>query len=116
MGLYLARTAHLIFLNRILNGKRYMRYAWYVTTAFITAGSAVVILLFIFACRPVVSSWDVSVPGECISRPAIFIAVAVLNICSDILLVLLPLPLIYTIPVPGSEKVKFIILSVMVCM
>ncbi|PYH75617.1 hypothetical protein BO82DRAFT_409838 [Aspergillus uvarum CBS 121591] len=114
-GLCLARGAHLIFLGRILAGKHTLRYALYAATAFITAGSFIIISLFVFACRPITRSWNVSQAGKCISRPAIFIAVAVLNICSDILLALLPVPLIYNMQVPRAQKVKFVILSIMVC-
>lgn len=115
-GLCLARTTQLIFFNRLMVGKQYLRYALYASTTLMFTGSITVVNCFIFACRPIAKSWDVSMSGTCISRPAIFIAVAVLNICSDLCLIILPLPLIYELQLPRSQKLKFMAISMMVCM
>ncbi|PYI23226.1 hypothetical protein BO99DRAFT_324184 [Aspergillus violaceofuscus CBS 115571] len=114
-GSCLARSAHLIFLARIFAGKQSMRYAVYTVTAFITVGSATTFSLFVFACRPISKSWTITQAGRCINQSAIFIAVAIFNICSDILLLLLPVPTIYRLKITHTQKVRFMIVSIMVC-
>jgi hypothetical protein len=55
-------------------------------------------------------------PGKCINRSAILVAVAVLNIISDIGIILLPIPVISDLQVPRSQKIKTMLILVLVCM
>jgi hypothetical protein len=114
-GLCLARLSHLIFLNRLMTAKKWLRRALIGVTALIIVGSTTIVCCFVFACRPISKSWNVTLAGKCIDRTAIFIAVAVQNIVSDILLIALPALIIYELHLPRAEKFRFTILLVLIC-
>ncbi|RWQ95413.1 hypothetical protein C8Q69DRAFT_520247 [Paecilomyces variotii] len=114
-GICLARLAHLVLFHRLMIAKSWLRHALYGVTAFVIIGSITLVFCFIFACRPISKAWDVTLQGQCINRPAILVAVAVLNIISDFLLILLPIPVISDLQVPRSQKIKTFIILVMVC-
>lgn len=59
----------------------------------------------IFACDPISMSWDVRVKGTCINRPALYIATAVANIISDLVLFCLPIPIVVRLQVPRRQKI-----------
>jgi hypothetical protein len=114
-GLCLARLSHLIFLNRLMAAKKWLRRALLGVTAFNIVGSSTIVCCFVFACQPISKSWNVSLAGKCIDRTAIFIAVAVQNIVADILLIALPAPIIYELHLPRAQKFRFTILLGLIC-
>jgi hypothetical protein len=114
-GVGLARLSHLIFFHRLMAAKHWLRYFLLLMMAFIISGSFALICCFVFACRPVSKAWDVAISGRCMDRPAIFLAVAVSNIVSDLCLIALPVPLISGLHLSLSQKVRFAILFSLVC-
>ncbi|KAH1403397.1 hypothetical protein KXX64_000543, partial [Aspergillus fumigatus] len=95
--------------------KKWLRRALLGVTALTIVGSTTIVCCFVFACRPISKSWNVTLAGKCIDRTAIFIAVAVQNVVSDILLIALPAPIIYELHLPRAEKFRFTILLVLIC-
>lgn len=61
----------------------------------------------VFACTPRKEIWDVtSQGGRCIDIKTLVVAVAALNVASDILIILLPMPLVwYFLRVPRRQKI-----------
>jgi hypothetical protein len=115
-GLCLARLSHLILFHRLMTAKTCLRRCLLAVTIFTVSGSAVLTALFIFTCRPISKSWNVSLEGTCIDRPVVFVAVAVQNIVSDICLILLPIPMIYELQMSRSQKLKLAVLLAVVCL
>lgn len=63
----------------------------------------------IFACTPVQKTWDLTVlEGSCIDRTPVFIATAVLNMVTDICLLVLPIPMIAKLQMSRAKKVGLI--------
>lgn len=60
----------------------------------------------VFACTPRQRIWDVTVHGgRCIDIKTLLVAVAALNVVSDILILLLPMPLVwYFLRIPRRQK------------
>lgn len=51
-------------------------------------------------------SWDVTITeGTCIDRPAIYIATAVANIVSDVMIFSLPIPIVVKLQIPRRQKI-----------
>ncbi|KAL6230312.1 hypothetical protein BDW75DRAFT_234496 [Aspergillus navahoensis] len=115
LGVCMARASHLIFFHRLMAEKLWLRYTLLLIATLIATGSFALICCFVFACRPISKAWNTTVPGQCISRPAIFLAVAVFNIVCDLCLIALPLPLISSLHLSLSQKVRFTILFTLVC-
>lgn len=60
---------------------------------------------FLFACVPRSRIWDKTVPGHCISTPTSLIATSVLNILSDVSMLILPLAVIMQLQLPTRSKI-----------
>jgi hypothetical protein len=58
---------------------------------------------------PVKRTWDISITeGSCIDRTPVFMATAVLNMATDILLLVLPIPMIMKLQMPRAQKLGVI--------
>ena len=70
---------------------------------------AVYILLGIFVCKPVKLGWisklDPSMEGTCLNLDAAYITGAAINTASDISIVILPQPLIWTLQLSSKRKI-----------
>jgi hypothetical protein len=65
-------------------------------------GSALVNL---FSCNPIAKSWDLSITsGSCINRPIFYFANAGLNIGTDFIMIVLPVPMLWNLRLPMRQK------------
>jgi hypothetical protein len=63
----------------------------------------------IFPCTPFKKTWDMTVTeGSCIDRTPVYMATAVLNMITDFLLLVLPLPMVVNLHAPRAQKVGLI--------
>ncbi|OLN86005.1 hypothetical protein CCHL11_10090 [Colletotrichum chlorophyti] len=89
-----AKISLLIFYMR-LSPQVWLKWAVWITLAVITGYSTCIFFALIFACSPIAMNWDVTVTeGVFINQPALYIATAVANIISDVMLFALPLPIV----------------------
>lgn len=56
-----------------------------------------------FRCIPVTDSWSSRLAGRCINFPVFFLS-AVLNGLADFFVVVMPMPIIWKLPQPMSER------------
>lgn len=73
----------------------------YFTVAFYTA----ITFVKIFECSPREKIWRRSVPGHCINFAALLYVTGIVNICSDIAILILPVHVIWRLQLPHSRKV-----------
>lgn len=72
---------------------------------FIAGYSLGIFFAIIFACNPIARSYDVTVTtGSCINTAALYIATAVFNIASDIILFILPIPMVMGLQMKWKQK------------
>ncbi|KAF4974674.1 hypothetical protein FZEAL_8445 [Fusarium zealandicum] len=101
----LSKVALLIFYLR-LSPQRWFKTAVWSTGVFIVGYTVGIFFSCIFACNPIAMSWDVSITdGVCINRPSLYIATAVANILSDIMLFVLPIPMVVKLQIPRRQKI-----------
>ncbi|KAG4427639.1 hypothetical protein IFR05_016879 [Cadophora sp. M221] len=63
----------------------------------------------LFACTPIAKSWDLSnTSGSCINRPTFYFANAGLNIGTDFVMLILPIPLLWNLQMPRRQKAGLI--------
>jgi hypothetical protein len=86
-----AKVALLLFYLR-LSPQTWFRNAIWATLGLIACYTPGIFFALLFACNPVNSSWNVDVKGKCINTTALFIATCVVNITTDVILFLLPIP------------------------
>ncbi|KAK8118053.1 Integral membrane protein [Apiospora kogelbergensis] len=79
-------------------------------TLFLVAGFVVVgwtismIGTMTFICIPVYAYWDKSVPNVCLSDPVMQLTNSIGNILTDIMLLLLPMPVLWNLKLPPRQK------------
>ena len=65
-------------------------------------------LVEIFECSPIDSLWNPQVKGKCINLSAELIASSVLNVVTDFLLLVLPLPILWRLQISMERKLELI--------
>ncbi|KAJ4309662.1 hypothetical protein N0V84_011382 [Fusarium piperis] len=62
----------------------------------------------IFQCNPIRRAWLTSLPGTCFNRVALFIANASLNIAQDLIIYILPIPMLWQVQRPLGQRLALI--------
>ena len=62
----------------------------------------------IFQCRPVIRAFDKDTPGNCIDTAKFWFANAGFSIATDIIILLLPMPLVWKLEVPRMQKAALV--------
>lgn len=88
------------------------RWKWSVYGAFflVVGYNTAIFFAVIFGCRPIQKHWTVGIEGTCINRPALYIATAGLGILSDLVLLVLPMPMILRLQMPSRQKAGLVLL------
>jgi hypothetical protein len=55
-------------------------------------------------CVPIAASWDNSIHAQCINKGVFWIAFAIMNILTDVLVLALPIPQIFRLHLKLREK------------
>ncbi|KAM5357849.1 hypothetical protein ACJZ2D_015859 [Fusarium nematophilum] len=101
----LSKVALLIFYLH-LSPQRWFKLATWATIVLITGYTVGIVFPVIFACNPIAMSWDVRITdGTCINRPRLYIATAVANIASDLVLFILPIRMVSQLQIPRLQKI-----------
>ncbi|KAH0386879.1 hypothetical protein KCU92_g2262, partial [Aureobasidium melanogenum] len=80
-------------------------WRWWAVFLFAVGYSVAGILTEIFDCTPVHFQWDIFAEGKCINRPAFYIANAVCNSVSDLLILALPIPVVWNLALTRRKKI-----------
>ena len=96
----------LFFYRRVFNPSRKMR-------GFIHGGIAIIILVYIlmffltlFKCTPIAKNWNALSPGHCLPPKGLPYASGAINVVSDIFVLVLPLPCIWSLKLKLSRKLR----------
>lgn len=86
------------------------------TKLFMAISTSLVIALTlwdIFTCRPVSLNWDSEVEGKCNDRLPPYLAACILSMSSDIITLLLPMPLVWSLNMRWENKIGLTFLFAM---
>lgn len=107
LSLTTTKISILLLYIRVLTYENFRRVAW-VVLGFIVILGILIVLSVLTACVPLQKFWNPSVDGVC--QPfSVLWAVIGFNAGSDLLLVLLPLPVICGLTLPRRQKVGLVI-------
>lgn len=70
----------------------------------------VVTALKIFVCNPIRTTWDPDVEGKCLNEYVLFSIDTSLSILTDLIILLLPIPLVWSLRVTTKKKLRTIAL------
>ena len=101
------KSSILLLYHRIFASKRFNIILWCVG-AFVLSYSLAQSAALVFQCGRPDSLWDSKVIGKCINLDDVLIACSSLNIATDILILLLPLPALLKIHISTERKVQLI--------
>ncbi|KAF3392439.1 hypothetical protein F1880_008677 [Penicillium rolfsii] len=115
-----AKLSLLMLYYRLLSTfSRGWAYSIYIIAFFISGYSLALTLALIFACNPVQKGWDISIPpdvGSCISRPGVYLATAVTNTLSDVILILIPIRVVSGLQMRLSQKIGVVAMFCIGCL
>ncbi|KAH7354252.1 hypothetical protein B0T11DRAFT_342368 [Plectosphaerella cucumerina] len=109
----LSKIVILLFLLEINHNNKWYRWSVY-TAMFVVAGSSTAIFFSsLFPCQPFQKNYDITFPpdqGTCIDRPAMFQATAALGVVTDIIIILIPVPMVLRLHISQSKKIGLLVL------
>ena len=100
----LVKACILMFYHRTFVSHGFRRTVW---------GMAAFILLYfvpfttaaIFQCRPLRLAWNKTLDGVCIDYVAYFKAASIVNLVTDVLLLVMPLPVVWRLNITPRQKI-----------
>ncbi|KAL7951634.1 hypothetical protein V8C42DRAFT_339559 [Trichoderma barbatum] len=110
VGISFFKIALLISYLRLLKGtdQKTYRMVVFVTILLVFLGHLGCALSLIFACHPVDKSWNPLTEGTCLPAGPSFTAYAVVTIVSDIVVAILPLPVLLRLNIQTGKKLGLI--------
>ena len=107
LGVAMVKLSILLFYRRIFP-QRSFKYALYGVALIIVTWATISNFISIFQCSPIPRTWNPRIPGKCINSIVFFLSQCAQNTSTDLIVLLLPLPLIWKLQVPKSQKVALI--------
>jgi len=75
-----------------------------VVLCFVVLWGAVAVIASGFICVPLRRLWDPFTPGYCINELAFWYISSVISLLTDIIIFIIPLPLLRTLPIRSAQK------------
>ncbi|KAI2602807.1 hypothetical protein GGR54DRAFT_623068 [Hypoxylon sp. NC1633] len=104
-GVICARLGVFFFYLRAFPN-RTMQWATKILLVVSTCLVVAIALWDIFTCQPVSLNWDPTVPGTCEDRGPTYKAAAILSIATDMITIIMPLPLIWRLQTKRQNKIN----------
>ena len=99
------RMSVLLFYHRIFGKEHRFKMALWITMVILVAWYIAITALAVFQCSPVKKQFDLTIPGHCLSFYGTFIGVTVPNFFIDVLLLLLPVPMLWNLKIKKTKKI-----------
>ncbi|KAF3916135.1 hypothetical protein AA313_de0202781 [Arthrobotrys entomopaga] len=93
---------------RGISPQRWYRYTVYGVGVFAIAWSITFIFAYIFECPNPSTAWSISFPKGCVNLPALYYSTASINIASDFIILLLPIPVLRQLQIDRRRKFALI--------
>jgi len=80
--------------------------AAYILMAVVVVWWMSVILEEFLLCRPFAFNWDPTIQGGvCGNREAAYLAAGIINLCTDVIILCLPMPMVWRLKLPRRNKI-----------
>ena len=108
-----AKLSLLLFYRKVRRSLLFSLCIW-ITITIIVAYTLAITFALIFACTPVQAMWDITVVGgECIDRGTLYMAAAATNAATNLILLLLPIPLLLELKSSIVQKLGVLCMCVL---
>ncbi|KAH7124762.1 hypothetical protein EDB81DRAFT_872415 [Dactylonectria macrodidyma] len=107
-----AKASLIVFYYK-LSPQKLWKWSIYGVFFLVVGYNTAIFFAIIFACKPLQKNWKASMSGgTCINRPAIYVATAALGILTDLVLLVMPIPMIVRLQMPSPQKTGLILLFI----
>lgn len=106
-ALVLLKASALMFFARIFLSRQYATwFSWclYVTHFLNIAWFLGIVFSSAFMCKPIAKSWNPTLEGKCGSTPGLWLGSAIPSVVIDLIILLLPLPMIWSLKMSTARK------------
>lgn len=100
----------LLFFYLELSPERWFRISVWSSIGLVSTLTFVITTLLFYHCTPAEASWDVLTTGTCVDVGVLYMATAVQNIVTDVLIFLLPIPMVLGLQMGSRQKVGALII------
>ncbi|KAF2139197.1 uncharacterized protein K452DRAFT_232914, partial [Aplosporella prunicola CBS 121167] len=101
----LIKTSLMVLYLRIFGKIGHIRIIIAVVMVIVWGWAFSIVIEGFLLCRPLAFNWDQTLPGGvCGDRNAAFVAAGALNMITDVMVLVLPIPYIWALQVPASRK------------
>jgi hypothetical protein len=109
--LAMAKLSALSLYLRLFGLLTWVRLHIWFLTAIIYGWAISLILASLLICHPFPYNWDISIlGGNCGNRNAVYVAGGVVNMATDILVMLIPLPSIWSLQLDTRAKIALLVI------
>ena len=107
-----AKIALCLFYRRLSDARWFQTSIW-TTIAVTVSYSIAFIFAIIFACNPLKKNWDITITeGECINKGALYLGHTSVNAATDLVTLILPIPVILRLKLPSLQKIGVVLMFV----
>ncbi|KAI0973639.1 hypothetical protein F4678DRAFT_459120 [Xylaria arbuscula] len=99
------KTTILLLYLRLFHVHRWFRITTYILITYIWLWGISEVIVAIAQCIPVAYQWDKSLDGHCINQLAYYRWVSVPNVIHDVVMLVLPLPMVWSLQIDLRQKV-----------
>ncbi|GKZ94252.1 hypothetical protein AnigIFM59636_007618 [Aspergillus niger] len=107
-ALGLSKISLIILYYRLSDMQRKWRITLWGMTAFVVAYMIILECLFLFTCDPVYKAWHPGAEGHCWSRAPIFMAGVVASMFIDLVLLVMPLPIVVRLQMASRKRIGLV--------
>lgn len=94
-----------------LSPQKWFRVAVWTGIAVVSLYTACITILMLFHCNPVRKAFDFTITGgKCLDVGILYMATAVSNIITDVMLFILPMPMIFSLRMKMASKIGAVII------
>lgn len=76
----------------------------------VAAYTVIIASLLLFHCQPIRTNWDPYTSGTCLNSAVLYMAIAVSNIVSDVVLFIIPIPMVLRLQMRPAVKVGAVLM------
>ena len=103
------RIALLLMYLRLFGVSQPFKYATWAVTFFVTGYLFCNIITLLFGCTPLAKYWKHDEPGHCIDLVQADYAYGSMNVVSDVLMFILPLPMVWQLNLSRKERLGLVL-------
>ncbi|KAK1701612.1 hypothetical protein BDP67DRAFT_423874 [Colletotrichum lupini] len=93
-----------------ISPQRWYRNAILTAIAMVAAYTVIIASLLLFHCQPIRTNWDPYTSGTCLNSAVLYMAIAVSNIVSDVVLFIIPIPMVLRLQMRPAVKVGAVLM------